>query len=94
MLYIRKKYKRMREKKEQTVNVVVFCRLWVGVKCFIGSTDGSLAIPLQLQGRVCLLQSSYSHTMHQQFQPLQRKARNVILATDKRQEIAVPDSVT
>ena len=33
----------MREKKEQTINVVVFCRLWVGVKCFIGSTDGSLA---------------------------------------------------
>ena len=29
----------MREKKEQSMNVV-FCRLWVGVKCFIGSTDG------------------------------------------------------
>ena len=34
----------MREKTEQTMNVVVFCRLWVGVKCFVGSTDGSLAI--------------------------------------------------
>ena len=34
----------MRQKKEQSINLVVFCRLWVGVKCFIGSTDGSLAI--------------------------------------------------
>ena len=34
----------MRENKQQTINVIVFCRLWVGVKCFIGSTDGPLAI--------------------------------------------------
>ena len=42
---------KMREKKEQSMNVVVFCRLWVGVKCFIGSTDGSLAIPPPAPGQ-------------------------------------------
>ena len=85
----------MKEKKQQTINLVGFSRLWVGVKCFVGSTDGSLAIPHQLQDRVYLLQSSYSHTMNQP--PgylLQRKARNVILATDKTHRIALPDSVT
>ena len=34
----------MREKKQQSINLVGFSRLWVGVKCFFGSTDGSLAI--------------------------------------------------
>ena len=34
----------MRENKQPTINVIGFSRLWVGVKCFIGSTDGSLAI--------------------------------------------------
>ena len=33
----------MREKKQQTINVIEIFRLWVGVKCFIGSTDGSPA---------------------------------------------------
>ena len=44
MLEKSKIYEIMREKKQQTMNLIGFSRLWVGVKCFIGSTDGSLAI--------------------------------------------------
>ena len=51
MLEKSKIYEIMREKKQQTINLVGFSRLWVGVKCFIGSTDGSLAIPPPAPGQ-------------------------------------------
>ena len=43
MLEKSKIYEIMREKKQQTMNLIGFSRLWVGVKCFIGSVDGSIA---------------------------------------------------
>ena len=52
----------MREKKEQTINVVVFCRLWVGVKCFIGSTDGPLAIAPPAPGQIIVCSSPLTRT--------------------------------
>ena len=72
----------MREKKKQTINIVGFSRLWVGVKCFVGSTDGSLAIAPPAPGQslsapVLLL------ALNLPTKPA-NKRRNVILANDKR----------
>ena len=87
----------MREKKKQTINIVGFSRLWVGVKCFVGSTDGSLAIASPAPGQSLsapALLLAHNAPITTTINIPAKKSNKCCSGNWQKHKIALPDSVT